>query len=45
MFDYSRRFAEASSKYHELSYVTALAEEERLQALCVRPFVVVDSPR
>ncbi|BGP26256.1 COP9 signalosome complex subunit 4 [Rhodotorula toruloides] len=33
MFDYSRRFGEASSKYHELSYVTALAEEERLQAL------------
>lgn len=35
MFDYSRRFAEASSKYHEISYVTALAEEERLQALYV----------
>ncbi|GAA5823014.1 hypothetical protein JCM3770_005379 [Rhodotorula araucariae] len=33
MFDYSRRFAEASSKYHEISYVAALAEEERMQAL------------
>lgn len=35
MFDYSRRFAEASSKYHEISYVGALADEERMQALCV----------
>ncbi|GAA6009923.1 uncharacterized protein JCM10292_001037 [Rhodotorula paludigena] len=33
MFDLERRFAEAASKYHEISYVTALAEEERLQAL------------
>lgn len=33
MFDYARRFAEASSKYHELSYNAALAEEERLFTL------------
>ncbi|KAG0654147.1 hypothetical protein C6P46_001957 [Rhodotorula mucilaginosa] len=33
MFDYSRRFAEAGSKYHELSYVPELAEEERMHAL------------
>jgi len=36
MFDFSRRFAEAASKYHEISYVSALAEDERLQALYVR---------
>ena len=35
MFDFSRRFAEAASKYHEISYVSALAEDERLQALSV----------
>lgn len=33
MFDYSRRFVEAASKYHELSYVTTLDETERIFAL------------
>lgn len=41
MFDFSRRFAEAASKYHEISYVSALAEDERLQALYVRPSLYV----
>ncbi|KAL8290573.1 hypothetical protein RQP46_002831 [Phenoliferia psychrophenolica] len=33
MFDYSRRFAEAASKYHELSYVSDIPEDERLACL------------
>ncbi|CAG8480068.1 2243_t:CDS:2 [Ambispora gerdemannii] len=33
IFDFKRRFLEASSKYHELSYVTELAPEERTLAL------------
>lgn len=38
MFDFSRRFAEASSKYHELSYNSNIAEEERIFCLCVLSF-------
>ncbi|RUS23372.1 PCI domain-containing protein [Endogone sp. FLAS-F59071] len=33
IFDFRRRFLEASSKYHELSYVQDLDEEERLHCL------------
>ncbi|GAA5888719.1 hypothetical protein JCM5296_000080 [Sporobolomyces johnsonii] len=44
MFDFSRRFAEAASKYHEISYVTALAEEERLQALSAAIVCAVLAP-
>lgn len=33
MFDFSRRFAEASSKYHEISYITKIDEDDRLIAL------------
>ncbi|KAG9296863.1 hypothetical protein G9A89_006818 [Geosiphon pyriformis] len=33
IFDFKRKFLEASSKYHELSYVTDLAAEERTLAL------------
>ncbi|GAA5990020.1 hypothetical protein JCM11641_000587 [Rhodosporidiobolus odoratus] len=33
MFDFSRRFADAASKYHEISYVVQIDEAERLQAL------------
>lgn len=36
MFDYSRRFAEAASKYHDLSYVSDIPEEDRLASLCAR---------
>ena len=31
--DYSRRFLEAASRYHELSYVAEIDEEERRQML------------
>ncbi|GAA5922692.1 hypothetical protein JCM1841_001107 [Sporobolomyces salmonicolor] len=44
MFDFSRRFAEAASKYHEISYVPALAEEERLQALSAAIICAVLAP-
>ncbi|GAA6061869.1 hypothetical protein JCM10212_001302 [Sporobolomyces blumeae] len=44
MFDFSRRFAEAASKYHEISYVSALAEEERLQALSAAIVCAVLAP-
>lgn len=30
LFDYSRRFNEAASKYHELSFVTDIDEDERM---------------
>lgn len=33
MFDFGRRFAEAAQKYHELSYVASVDEEDRLVAL------------
>lgn len=33
ILDFRRRFLEASSKYHELSYVQDLDEEERLHCL------------
>ncbi|GAA6017560.1 hypothetical protein JCM10207_001207 [Rhodosporidiobolus poonsookiae] len=33
MFDFSRRFSDAASKYHEISYVTVISEEERLAFL------------
>ncbi|GAA5906621.1 uncharacterized protein JCM6883_004535 [Sporobolomyces salmoneus] len=44
MFDFSRRFAEAASKYHEISYVSVLAEEERLQALSAAIVCAVLAP-
>ncbi|GAA6020825.1 hypothetical protein JCM11491_004666 [Sporobolomyces phaffii] len=44
MFDFSRRFAEAASKYHEISYVAALADEERLQALTAAIVCAVLAP-
>ncbi|GAA5854826.1 hypothetical protein JCM5353_006069 [Sporobolomyces roseus] len=44
MFDFSRRFAEAASKYHEISYVSALAEDERLQALTAAIVCAVLAP-
>lgn len=30
MLDYGRKFAEASSKYHEISYISNVEEAERL---------------
>ncbi|ORY76849.1 hypothetical protein BCR35DRAFT_292361 [Leucosporidium creatinivorum] len=33
MFDYNRRFAEAASKYHEISYIPIIEEGERIQTL------------
>jgi COP9 signalosome complex subunit 4 len=33
--DFSRKFAEAATRYHELSWITDIDEEERLQALWV----------
>lgn len=30
LFDFSRRFNEAASKYHELSFVAEIDEEERV---------------
>ncbi|GAA5934286.1 uncharacterized protein JCM15063_004528 [Sporobolomyces koalae] len=44
MFDFSRRFADAASKYHEISYVSVLAEEERLQALTAAIVCAVLAP-
>jgi COP9 signalosome complex subunit 4 len=35
VLDAKRRFLEACSKYHELSYVSQVDEEERLQCLKV----------
>ena len=37
MFDFGRRFAEASAKYHELSYVGEIEESERFFMLSVYP--------
>lgn len=33
MFDFNRKFAEAASKYHEISYNQLIGEEERVQTL------------
>lgn len=33
MFDYNRRFGEAASKYHEISYIPLIEETERIQTL------------
>lgn len=33
MLDFSCRFAEAASRYHEVSYITVIEESERLRAL------------
>ncbi|BGP41896.1 hypothetical protein JCM10449v2_005890 [Rhodotorula kratochvilovae] len=44
MFDYSRRFAEASSKYHEISYIAVIDEEERMQALAAAIVCAVLAP-
>jgi COP9 signalosome complex subunit 4 len=33
MFDYNRKFAEAASKYHEISYIPLIEETERIQTL------------
>ena len=33
MLDFSCRFAEAASKYHEVSYITIIDESERLRSL------------
>ncbi len=38
--DYSRRFLEAAMKYHELSWVAEIDEEERKQMLCVTSVLV-----
>lgn len=35
MFDFSRKFAEAASRYHELSYEARIQEDDRLQSLSV----------
>lgn len=35
--DYSRKFLEAASRYHELSWITEIDEEERKHMLCVAP--------
>ncbi|SCV73781.1 BQ2448_6211 [Microbotryum intermedium] len=35
MLDFNRRFVEAASKYHEISYIAALEEADRLQCLFV----------
>lgn len=31
--DYSRKFLDAASRYHEISYMGTIAEEDRMQAL------------
>lgn len=33
ILDYSRKFLEAASRYHELSWIAEIDEEERLQML------------
>ncbi|KXN89619.1 COP9 signalosome complex subunit 4 [Leucoagaricus sp. SymC.cos] len=38
--DYSRKFLEAASRYHELSYVGEIDEEERRHMLYVKMFVL-----
>ncbi|BGP18230.1 hypothetical protein JCM10213_007859 [Rhodosporidiobolus nylandii] len=44
MFDFSRRFADAASKYHEISYVGQIDEAERLQALAAAIICAVLAP-
>ena len=36
ILDYSRKFLEAASRYHELSWIADIDEEERLQMLWVQ---------
>jgi COP9 signalosome complex subunit 4 len=45
LLDFSRRFNEAASRYHELSFVNEIDEEERIYMLLVyaRIHVVVSS--
>lgn len=33
--DYARKFLEAATRYHEISWVAIVDEEERMFALCV----------
>ena len=35
ILDHARKFIEAASRYHELSYIGEIDEEERLQMLSV----------
>ncbi|TCD69685.1 hypothetical protein EIP91_006702 [Steccherinum ochraceum] len=42
--DYARRFLEAASRYHELSYVAEIDEEERRQALSAAVTCAVLAP-
>ncbi|GAA6037358.1 hypothetical protein JCM8097_008528 [Rhodosporidiobolus ruineniae] len=44
MFDFSRRFSDAASKYHEVSYVAEIAEEERLHMLSAAIVCAVLAP-
>ncbi|GAA5917618.1 hypothetical protein JCM6882_001991 [Rhodosporidiobolus microsporus] len=44
MFDFSRRFSDAASKYHEISYVAGLDEGERLQSLSAAIVCAVLAP-
>jgi COP9 signalosome complex subunit 4 len=37
IFDFTRRFNEAASRYHELSFDSDIAEEERMYMLWVWP--------
>jgi COP9 signalosome complex subunit 4 len=45
LLDFSRRFNEAASRYHELSFVNEIDEEERIYMLLVyaRIHVVISS--
>ncbi|GAA5874544.1 hypothetical protein JCM8547_002188 [Rhodosporidiobolus lusitaniae] len=44
MFDFSRRFSDAASKYHEISYQAVLDEGDRLQALAAAIVCAVLAP-
>ncbi|KZO97975.1 hypothetical protein CALVIDRAFT_512513 [Calocera viscosa TUFC12733] len=44
IFDYSRRFAEAASRYHELSWIGELDEEDRMQCLSAAVTCAVLAP-
>ncbi|GAA5825410.1 hypothetical protein JCM11251_006971 [Rhodosporidiobolus azoricus] len=44
MFDFSRRFADAASKYLEISYAAILQEEDRLQSLASAIICAVLAP-
>ena len=35
--DYSRKFLEAASRYHEISWMGTIAEDNRMLALCAFP--------